>query len=516
MPNNQKLKDFVAPEKIGVFISYNHADLTIANVLRQSLIALSSDLVPFIDHVGLKPGDEYEQQLAQSISASQWFLMICSGPPRLEKDMGWCLYEAGQFRSKLPAEGSDELFRSRFVAIHDDERPSQLAKFQSVPINSKDIYGHTLDLKTERLEEEATILFESTPAYTFFETLIKQSRQEPLRDLTDPNVRSLIRTNTRVLIRAFIQMQSEAKLPEVVFQPRISFRLPAAADPLPSRITPDTPVVGDGASLSQIFGITGLETTWGKIKACSRDEDGNDPLWVSEIEAAAEQVSLDRVPNQPDGLCLAKADGKFYAVLFARYEPFRSGARICYIVFVPRRARHFDVRQRTSILLSALILSIRFRQRILPFIDELQNLPRKKKIDGLSDLERELLEIETESQEFGLRIPKNEDDEEPPLVREFREGESQSFVRQTIQSWQLSRRALADVFKSTKVTDPNADRVQAGVDGADIAVKELQKVQQANGKLIQLVTEELLLVEKVAAGEKLDGSGSPTKKEGSS
>jgi hypothetical protein len=150
----------------------------------------------------------------------------------------------------------------------------------------------------------------------------------------------------------------------------------------------------------------------------------------------------------------------------------------------------------------------------LPFINELQNLPRKKKIDGLSELERELLEIETESQEFGLRIPKNEDDEDPPLVREFREGESQSFVRQTIQSWQLSRRALADVFKSTKVTDPNADRVQAGVDGADIAVKEIQKVQQANGKLIQLVTEELLLVEKVAAGEKLDALGSPTKKEG--
>jgi hypothetical protein len=47
-------------------------------------------------------------------------------------------------------------------------------------------------------------------------------------------------------------------------------------------------------------------------------------------------------------------------------------------------------------------------------------------------------------------------------------------------------------------------------------VKEIQKVQQANGKLIQLVTEELLLVEKVTAGEKLDALGSATKKEGSS
>jgi hypothetical protein len=66
------------------------------------------------------------------------------------------------------------------------------------------------------------------------------------------------------------------------------------------------------------------------------------------------------------------------------------------------------------------------------------------------------------------------------------------------------------------VTDQNADRIQAVVDGADIAVKEIQRVQQANGKLIQLVTEELLLVEKVAAGEKLDALGSPAKKESSS
>ena len=221
---------------------------------------------------------------------------------------------------------------------------------------------------------------------------------------------------------------------------------------------------------------------------------------MCEIEAAAEQVSRDLVPNQPDGLCLAKANEKFYEVLFARYEPFKSGARICYIVFVPRRSRHFDVRQRTSILLSALILSIRFRQRILPFIKKLQDLPRKNKLDGLLELERELLEVETEAQEFGLRMPNSEDDD-PPLVREFRDGENKSFVRQSIQSWQVSRRALADAFTSTKVADPSADRIQAGVDGADVALKELQKFQQVNGKIIQVLTEELLFVEKVGLGE---------------
>jgi hypothetical protein len=56
-------------------------------------------------------------------------------------------------------------------------------------------------------------------------------------------------------------------------------------------------------------------------------------------------------------------------------------------------------------LLSALILWIRFRQRILPFIKKLQDLPRKNKLDGLLELERELLEVETGPKSLGFVCP---------------------------------------------------------------------------------------------------------------
>jgi hypothetical protein len=112
---------------IGVFISYNHADISIANTLRQCLLAISSDLNIFIDHAGLVAGDDYEPTLARNIAASDWFLMICSGPPRAERDMGWCLLEAGQFRAKLIAQKQEALIRSRLVCIHDDQRPRQVA-----------------------------------------------------------------------------------------------------------------------------------------------------------------------------------------------------------------------------------------------------------------------------------------------------------------------------------------------------------------------------------------------------
>ena len=56
-------------------------------------------------------------------------------------------------------------------------------------------------------------------------------------------------------------------------------------------------------------------------------------------------------------------------------------------------------------------------------------------------------------------------------------------------------------FAPAGAADPSADRIQAGVDGADVAVKELQKFQQVNGKIIQVLTEEILFVEKVGLGE---------------
>jgi hypothetical protein len=149
MTKRRKITKSVASNKVGVFISYHHADLPIATALRECLIALSSELDPFIDHVALKAGDEYEERLAQSISASQWFLMICSGSPRPEKDLGWCMYEAGQFRRKLLAEDKAALIRSRFVALHDEERPSQLAKYQSVKISAKDLISYSSDLRAD-------------------------------------------------------------------------------------------------------------------------------------------------------------------------------------------------------------------------------------------------------------------------------------------------------------------------------------------------------------------------------
>src|SRR5260370_31211353 len=82
-----------APKTIGVFVSYNHKDIELADALMETLTSLSPDLDVFIDDSGLGGGDDYEAKIADSIRASQWFVMICSGGGKPGEDMSWCFYE---------------------------------------------------------------------------------------------------------------------------------------------------------------------------------------------------------------------------------------------------------------------------------------------------------------------------------------------------------------------------------------------------------------------------------------
>jgi hypothetical protein len=101
------------------------------------------------------------------------------------------------------------LIKSRLVAIHDDDIPSQLAKFQAVKISIVDPYGRPLPLKSDKRVEYADIsLFDTTPIFAFFAALITKSRVKPLRDdLNDQNVRSLLRTHAQLVIGAFFRSE---------------------------------------------------------------------------------------------------------------------------------------------------------------------------------------------------------------------------------------------------------------------------------------------------------------------
>jgi len=145
--------------QVGVFISYNHQDKIIADAIDEALKSISPDLDVFIDHSGLEGGDDYERKLSTTIQNSEWFIMLCSGAARPAKDMGWCFYEAGQFRGKLERESQSS---SRMCYLYDSERPSQLTRYQGTQVTNVNRANRKLNVESETddsLDYEDTELF---------------------------------------------------------------------------------------------------------------------------------------------------------------------------------------------------------------------------------------------------------------------------------------------------------------------------------------------------------------------
>ena len=377
----------------GVFISYNHKDKKIAEAVLESLTALSPNLDVFIDRAGIEGGDDYEKKISESIQKSQWFVFVWSGGDKSEKNMSWCFYEAGQFRAKLEASDQKESIRDRMCYLYDSDPPTQLARYQGslVSTNGRDDVALPIDA-----ENEDSLSYEKTGLFDFLELVLTRSAIVPLREISDP-VRKLMRNGVRRITQAFVENWTTERIGEDVFQPRINFIVPPPSQTA-NGLTPATAVTGEFNALPNIFTIAGTTTTWADIKTVAAEQTGNEmtPLWINDMETAAREIALGKVPTQTDFLCLGN-DGKFYRPIIARNENFRSKAKRCFVAFIPSRDRRFNLKFTTSLLLSALILSIRFRQRVLPLADELnknQKFPEKKKAEFLQKLQQEIVLVE--------------------------------------------------------------------------------------------------------------------------
>jgi hypothetical protein len=463
-------------EKVGVFVSYNHQDRNIANALVQALTSISDKLSVFIDHSGLEVGDDYEEELSQSIQKARWFIIIC----RDEKDMNWCFYEAGQFRAKLAKENKLNELRSRMYYLYDGERPSQFARYQGTMI---------LDVESNDSRN-----YENTELFRLFATIIKTSQPDPLRDMTDEIVRKIVRDGVRQITRAF--MNRKQIIGETVFQPRISFELPPPSENGSLGLTPDTPIHGYEGTLGKIFGIAGGTTKWSEIKRAFVSADNIEARWIGDVETATKEVSSKRVPSQTEALCIAH-DKVFFRPIVARYEEYSNDAKNCYIAFIPVRNRKFNLSMKTSLLLSGLILTVRFRQRILPIIEELKGLNPAASLPLLEKFIKELTTIETEALEFGISAPEDDHDE-PPLLNAFREGIVKESLRAKIIAWTDARKLLFEKIVGAQKRDVTP------AEAAKFLLDCLADIHETNKLFVQKISEELLYVERAEATVEAD------------
>jgi hypothetical protein len=494
------LSPAVDTNRVGIFVSYNHSETKIADALVETLTSLSSDLDVFIDHAGLEGGDDYEEKISASIRSSQWFVILCSGGGKPDKDMSWCFYEAGQFRAKLEAVNQVKAIRDRICYLFDGEQPSQLSRYQGSCVSTSDRSRTALNFT---VESDDSISYENTDLFDFFKLILAKSKTRPLRNLQDPNVRKLMRNGVRKITLAFWQNRIDDIVGEEVFQPRISFRIPPSSGAGATGLSPDSMIAGEYRALQDIFSIAGTDAVWADIKAKSvkRIDNGMIPLWINDLEAAAQEVARGDVPRQTDFLCFGN-DERYYRPIIARYERFRSGAKKCYVAFIPSRDRRFNLTFKTSLLLSALILAIRFRQRVVPLAEDLKKIgqaPEPKKAELLQKIQNEIVMVEAEAMEFGLAPPRDEHDE-PPLLSSFRDGPQKDFLRQEIIKWSAARMNIFSTIRDAR--DPA--KTSSWSEAATAVISGFENLYQINGQFVELLCNELLHAEKVESASPED------------
>lgn len=93
---------------------------------------------------------------------------------------------------------------------------------------------------------------------------------------------------------------------------------------------------------------------------------------------AAADILADRTPANHGNKCIL--ENVIYRVIVARYEVYKDSRRAIYVVFLPVSTQPFDLTKSSSTLLSSLILSMRFREQIIPMatvLKEAKNSPER-------------------------------------------------------------------------------------------------------------------------------------------
>ena len=458
---------------VPVFVSYHGSDVTIAKRLKDALESISDgQFEVFVDKYSIEPGELYEQRIAEEIARAEWFLIVCTGFPRKDADMMWSFFEAGRFCATLPSELVPHASK-RLVCLFDREPPAILSHFQGIHVDGRQRSGQPLDPKTPSPRGDDR--FDDTALSELLKQMLDNVPRTPLRDTTLQNVKQDLRENACELIKLFLLTDAGALVRDQALQPRLSYELS-----LGGALTDDTVVHGFDGSLDTLFSIATDDTSWGEIVKVSRRNGGPNPVWTSDLEAASRIIADRKNPDVFATKCVLR--GKIYRVFTARYEIYKSERRVVFIGFLPAVEKTFDLRRSSAILLSSLILSVRFREQLIPLAGPL--LQAADPTSALASFHRGLLAVEIEAQQFGLSVDETSVDD-APLVSVVRDHGSRALIADGISQWMRHRRDIDAILSRT------GSGHDAKADAAAIAAI-LQDIEPLNARFIETISEELL------------------------
>jgi TIR domain len=458
--------------EVPVFISYHGSDYDLAKEIKTSLEKLSKRFDVFVDKTSIAPGDEFRSAIKGALARAHWFLIVCPGFPRPDADMAWSFFEAGQFSATLPPELAKEASR-RMVCLYDNEIPSILAPLQGVKVSTRQKSSAQIDMAMASVRTNSQ--YDETYIYRLFEDMLNNKPLTPIRDVLEDSVKEDIREQCHKIINLFESSGVSYPIDDRALQPRVWYELG-----LGGSMNSETKIYGDNDSLNTLFSLSTNETTWAVILNLIMKAGEPKPLWAQDVESAALSLASDIIPKTSTSKSVLK--GRVYNVFTARYQVFKDKRKCVYVVFVESVARPFDLKRASGILLNALILGVRFRERLIPMHKLFEANANFEEI--LISFYRELEAVEIESLQYGLNADVSNPDDYP-ILTVIRDPRRRETVEKGIKQWSKDRREITNMFVSCAELSKNA-RVYG-----DKLSKILQETAPMNSACIQVVSEEL-------------------------
>jgi hypothetical protein len=126
------------PTEVHAFISYAHADSTIADAVHAQLIRLAergrgkSALHCFLDTKDIDPGKRWEPVIIEELEAADWLIVLFTGD-----QSAYCGFEIGWYSRVNGLLGPEPIHDKRLLFLHDvdaEDLPAVLTPYQGKKI----------------------------------------------------------------------------------------------------------------------------------------------------------------------------------------------------------------------------------------------------------------------------------------------------------------------------------------------------------------------------------------------
>ncbi|WP_413990886.1 toll/interleukin-1 receptor domain-containing protein [Labrys okinawensis] len=351
-----------ADTKTSAFISYHHNDVHTARVLLDELQGLAQrgkgrdHLNIFLDIESVPPGALWKPTIDDGLRSHDWLLVIYSG-----EQSDYVGYEVGtfeQFHDKKTEKG-----KAFITCIYDVDPkliPATLTEKQNVAVP---LLPETLPDHHSLSEADANELFTGALG-TLLQNICKyKALYVPDNEPNPADYRTAINQAAINIAQAFMVSRGSELKSQTSLQPGIEISFKNASQPI-TAIPEDAEVMGTSVSFS-LFDLTlpwsenqAPKTTWSEFGKLIGN--GTTTQWMRKIESDVVRAIQYRGISSGDVSFLG-ADKKTYRPILVRHQLFYNGSRKFFVIFVETPNRRFAGNERSSLLLTGLILASRWR-----------------------------------------------------------------------------------------------------------------------------------------------------------